>query len=98
VQEGCGREGNCSFLNVKQAGEAGEAEKILTSQKPFLSSPFFCPPRFVALAADLLHDLVSAVLTASGLLTARFACRAALTPYLCLHDLKVNVTLVVAEP
>lgn len=98
VQEGCAREGNCSFLNVKQAGEAGKAEKILTSQRPFLISSFFCPPHFVALPAALLRDLMFAILAASGLLTARFACRAALTPFLCLHVLKANVTLVVAEP
>lgn len=98
VWEGYGREGNCSFLNMKQAGEAGKAEKILTSRRPFLISSFFCPPHFVALPADLLRDLLFAILAASGLLMATFACRAALTPYLCLHDLKANVTLVVAEP
>lgn len=97
VQEGWGREGNCSFLNMKQAEEAGKAEKILMSQRPFLISSFFCPPYFVALPADLLRDLMFAILAASGLLMARFACRAALTPYLCLHDLKANVTLVVRD-
>lgn len=97
VQEGCGGEGNCSLLNMKQAGETVKAEKMLTSQRPFLISSFFCPPHFVALPADLLRDLMFAILAASALLMAGFACRAALTPYLCLHDLKANVTLVVAE-
>lgn len=63
-------------LSLMEQEKLGRQKWFLTSQRPFLLSSFFCPPRFAPLRIDLLHGLVPVILAASALLLAGFACRA----------------------